>query len=85
MAEKYFVYVLRCADNTFYTGYTTDLSSRVRVHNGEGKGGAKYTRSRRPVMLVYYEEYEEKGVALRRECEIKRLSRTEKEHLIREK
>ena len=79
---KYFTYILRCADNTFYTGFTTDPEARVRVHNGEGRGGAKYTRSRRPVSLVYYEEYEQAHDARVRECEIKRLTRAEKEALI---
>ena len=80
--EKFFVYLLRCNDGTLYTGYTTDLDARIRVHNGEGKGGAKYTRSRRPVTLAYFEEYEDKSTALRRECEIKKLSKVEKEALI---
>lgn len=80
--EKFFVYLLRCNDGTLYTGYTTDLDARIRVHNGEGKGGAKYTRSRRPVTLAYFEEYEDKSTALRRECEIKKLSKAEKEALI---
>ena len=80
--EKIFVYLLRCNDGTLYTGYTTDLEARIRVHNGEGKGGAKYTRSRRPVTLAYFEEYEDKSTALRRECEIKKLSKAEKEALI---
>ena len=79
---SYYVYLLRCGDGTLYTGYTTDLDARIRVHNGEGKGGAKYTRSRRPVTLAYYEEYEDKSTALRRECEIKKLSKAEKEALI---
>ena len=83
MTERFFVYVLRCADGTLYTGYTTDLDARLRVHNGEGKGGAKYTRSRRPVTLAYFEEYEEKHAALCRECEIKKLSKAEKEALIK--
>ncbi|MBE6567155.1 MAG: GIY-YIG nuclease family protein [Ruminococcaceae bacterium] len=83
--EKFFVYLLRCNDGTLYTGYTTDLDARIRVHNGEGKGGAKYTRSRRPVTLAYFEEYEDKSTALRRECEIKKLSKAEKEALIGDK
>ena len=85
MAKQYFVYLLRCNDGTLYTGYTTDLDARIRAHNGEGKGGAKYTRARRPVTLAYYEEYTEKSTALRRECEIKRLSKAEKEKMIAEK
>lgn len=80
--KKHYVYMLRCCDGTLYTGYTTDLDARVRVHNGEGRGGAKYTRARRPVLLAYFEEYEEKSTALKRECEIKRLTRAQKEQLI---
>ncbi|MBE6655884.1 MAG: GIY-YIG nuclease family protein [Ruminococcaceae bacterium] len=80
--ERYYVYILRCADNTLYTGYTTDVAKRVRVHNGEGQGGAKYTRSRRPVSLVYFEEYDDMHAARVRECAIKRLTRAEKESLI---
>ena len=83
MAKQYFVYLLRCNDGTLYTGYTTDLDARLRLHNGEGKGGAKYTRSRRPVTLAYFEKYEEKSAALRRECEIKKLSKAKKEDLIK--
>ena len=78
----HYVYILRCADGTLYTGWTTDLDARVRVHNGEGKGGAKYTRSRRPVSLAYYEEYENAHEARVRECAIKRLTRAEKEKLV---
>ena len=71
-----FTYILVCADGTLYTGWTNDLEKRLAVHNA-GKG-AKYTRSRRPVRLFYYEEFEEKGEAQRRECEIKRLPREKK-------
>ena len=85
MTDGFFVYILRCADGTLYTGYTNDLEARLRLHNGDGKGGAKYTRSRRPVSLAYFEKYEEKSAALRRECEIKKLTRTEKEALIESK
>lgn len=81
MAKNY-VYILRCADGSLYTGWTTDLSARVRAHNGEGKAGAKYTRSRRPVVLAYFEEYEDSGSAKRRECAIKKMTRAEKEALV---
>lgn len=77
--EKNYVYVLRCADGTLYTGWTNDLEKRIKTHN-EGKG-AKYTRSRRPVELVYCECFETRREALRREGEVKRLRRTEKERL----
>jgi len=80
---KYFVYLLRCADDTLYCGYTTDLAERVRTHNGEtAKVGAKYTRGRRPVQLVYQEAHATRGEALSREAAIKQLSRTEKDGLI---
>lgn len=72
----YWVYILRCADGTLYTGCTNDLSRRLAAHNA-GKG-AKYTRSRRPVELVYREEVPDKSAALRREAAIKGLSRIEK-------
>ena len=71
-----YVYILRCADDTLYCGWTTDLEHRVKTHNS-GKG-AKYTRSRLPVELVWYESFEDKTEALSREWHIKRLSREEK-------
>lgn len=78
----HYTYMLRCKDNTYYTGYTNDLEKRIKAHN-EGKG-AKYTKGRRPVELVYYEEYEDKHSAMRREWEIKQLARKEKEKMIYE-
>lgn len=80
--KEHYVYLLRCADGTLYAGYTPDLAQRVRIHNGEGKGGAKYTRSRRPVVLVYFEKHESKGEALRREYAIKHLTKAQKEALV---
>ena len=74
------MYLVRCADSTLYCGWTTDLEKRVRAHNS-GQG-AKYTRSRRPVKLVYAEEFAEKQEALSREWHLKRLSRAEKIRLI---
>lgn len=68
-----YVYILRCADGSLYTGWTNDLEKRVKTHNA-GKG-AKYTKTRLPVELVYYEEYEEKGEALSREFSIKKLKK----------
>ena len=79
--KKHYVYILKCADNSFYTGYTTDPVRRTKVHNS-GKG-AKYTRSRRPVELIYTEEFDDKREAQRREYAIKQLTRTEKEKLIK--
>jgi putative endonuclease len=76
----FFVYMVRCADGTLYTGFTTDLVARVEVHNS-GKG-AKYTRSRLPVSLVYSEPCESLSAALKREHQLKPLSRAKKEALI---
>ena len=76
----YYVYLLRCADGTLYTGFTNDLARRLAAHNA-GRG-AKYTRGRRPGELVYWESFSNKSSALRRECAIKRLSRAEKLSLI---
>jgi len=78
-----FTYILRCKDNTLYTGWTDDLERRVKAHN-EGRG-AKYTRGRGPVSLVYYEEFGTKGEAMAREREIKKLTKKEKEGLIRKR
>jgi putative endonuclease len=76
----HWVYVIECADGSFYTGYTTDVERRVREHDrGEG---AKYTRGRTPVELVYSERFESKSAAMSREYEIKQLSRREKERLV---
>lgn len=77
-----YTYLLQCADGTLYCGWTNHLEKRVEAHNA-GKG-AKYTKSRRPVILVYYEEYETKSEALRREAAIKKLSRQEKLRMIRQ-
>lgn len=77
----HYVYIIECSDNTYYTGYTTDIERRVREHN-TGKG-AKYTRGRTPVKLVYSEEKESQSRAMQREYEIKQLDRTEKETLVK--
>lgn len=76
----FYVYMLRCADGTLYTGYTDDPARRERVHNS-GKG-AKYTRARLPVSLVYTEECADKSSAMRREYALKRLPRAQKEALV---
>jgi putative endonuclease len=78
----YYVYILLCSDGTFYIGKTSDIIQRIRKHNGEIVGGAKYTRSRRPVVLVYSEEVDSLTDALKREYTLKQLTRTEKEQLI---
>lgn len=76
----YYVYILECADSTLYTGITTDLERRVVEHNTSPLG-AKYTRGRRPVKLVYSEQYETRGEATREEIRLKKLSRDEKRAL----
>ena len=75
-----YTYILRCADGTFYTGWTNNLERRLAAHNA-GKGG-KYTRSHRPVSLAYFETFETKEEAMRREVQIKQLTRSEKLKLI---
>jgi len=78
----YYLYILNCVDNTLYTGITTDLDRRIEEHNSSAKG-AKYTRVRRPVVLVYSKEYADRSSASKREYEIKKkMSRKEKLKLI---
>jgi putative endonuclease len=77
---RHFVYILECSDATLYTGYTTEPERRVKEHN-EGRG-AKYTRGRRPVKLVYLEGFSDKSEAVKREKEIKKLPREKKLSLI---
>ncbi len=75
-----YTYILKCADGSLYTGWTVDVYQRLEAHNS-GKG-AKYTRTRRPVELVYYETYEEKAQAMSREVKIKQMTRAQKLKLI---
>ena len=75
--KKYFVYMLRCRDGSLYTGYTVDVQARIETH-AQGRG-AKYTRSRRPVTLAYAEALPDKTAALKREAQIKKLPKCEKE------
>ncbi|MFW6000726.1 MAG: GIY-YIG nuclease family protein [Bacillota bacterium] len=78
--KRHFVYIVKCSDGTFYTGYTVDIKRRIKEHNsGEG---AKYTRGRTPVKLIYKESFNSRSNAQKREYEIKQLSRSEKEKLI---
>ncbi len=74
------VYIVRCSDSTLYTGVATDVGARIEQHNA-GRG-AKYTRGRRPVKLVYYEHADDRSAALRREIAIKRLKLADKRKLI---
>lgn len=76
----HYVYIVQCTDHTYYTGWTTDIQKRLNAHN-EGRG-ARYTKGRGPVTLVYAETFEHKGDALRREMAIKKLSREEKSRLV---
>lgn len=76
-----YVYILRCKDDSLYTGWCIDLHKRLKLHNS-GKG-AKYTRSKRPCKLVYYEEIDNKSEALKREIAIKKLTKAQKEDLVR--
>ncbi len=80
---RYFVYILECADDTFYIGWTNDLKRRVQAHNSL-KSGAKYTRTRRPVILKYIEIYRTKHKAMSREYALKKLTRAEKTALVKE-
>ena len=75
-----YTYILKCCDDTLYTGWTTDLKKRVKMHNA--KKGEKYTKSRTPVSLVYFEEYESKQEAMKREWAIKHLKREDKLRLV---
>ena len=76
-----YTYILKCSDNSYYTGWTNDLDKRIKCHNS-GRG-SKYTRTRLPVELVYYECFDTKVEAQSREWHIKRLSRVEKENLFK--
>jgi putative endonuclease len=78
MAQGWFVYLLRCADGTFYTVIAVDLERRLAQHNGERAGGPKYTSGRRPVTLLWSDTAEDRSLALRREAAIKKLSRRDK-------
>lgn len=78
--NKNYVYIVECCDHTFYTGWTNDLYKRVETHNA--RKGAKYTKARIPVKLVYYECFDSKIEAMKREYQIKQLSRKEKIKLI---
>ncbi len=79
--NKWYVYIVSCSDTTLYTGITTDLSRRIRQHNSS-KGGARYTRYRQPVSLVYFEEAASRSRASKREGELKKLSCKQKHALI---
>ena len=79
--KQYFTYMVRCRDNSLYTGFTDDLARRVKTHN-EGRGG-KYTRSRRPVVLVWYRAFDDEHGARSLEFHLKRKTKAEKEEMVR--
>ncbi len=76
--SAWYVYILRCADGTLYTGVTTDLARRLREHNAGGRLGARYTRARRPVVLIHQETADNRSAASKREAAIKKLPRDAK-------
>jgi len=78
----YFIYILQCSDNSLYTGITTDLDRRIKEHN-DSKLGAKYTKIRRPVKLVYSKEFIDRSEASKEEARIKKLSRQQKIDLLK--
>ena len=81
--NMHYIYIVECSDKTLYTGYTNDLDKRMKAHNQ--KKGAKYTRGRTPVILMYYEEFDNKIDAMKREAKIKKLRRAKKQKLIKQK
>jgi putative endonuclease len=78
----WYVYVVQCSDHTFYTGIAKDLEKRMMEHNTNDRLGARYTKSRRPVQLVYVEEAENRSAATKRELQIKQFTKKKKENLI---
>ncbi len=80
---SYFVYIVKCSDKTYYTGITDNLKLRIKEHNGEKTGGAKYTRGRRPVKLIHSEKFPSRSDAAKREYEIKKLKRKDKEKILK--
>lgn len=81
---KYYVYLLKCADESLYTGITTDVNRRIQEHNGELPGGAKYTAARGPVELVYQAEFDNRSEASKEEYRIKQLKVEEKRELVKQ-
>lgn len=82
--DEWYVYMVRCSDNTLYTGIAMDVTRRVEEHNGDNKLGAKYTRTRRPVQLVYQEAVNSRSEAAKREHVIRTLNKIEKERLVQQ-
>ncbi len=80
--DNWYVYVVRCADGTLYTGVAKDVGQRIAEHNGAGRRGAKCLRGRRPVRLVYQETFSSRSAAMKREYQIKQFDRERKERLL---
>ncbi len=83
--DSYFTYIVQCSDGTYYIGIAKDIELRLKQHNGEEKGGAKYTRGRRPVKLKYIEKHTSHSEAASREYNLKKLSRNKKAQLVKSK
>lgn len=81
--KNYYAYIALCSDGTYYVGYTDDVKKREKAHNLAK--GAKYTRSRLPVSIVYFEECEDKSAAMSREWHLKRLTHAQKDELVKTK
>ena len=81
--QIWYLYIVECSDGTLYTGSTTDVDRRLREHNNSSRG-AKYTKTRRPVKLVYSEVYENRSLAQKAEYKFKKLTRAQKDNIIRE-
>ena len=82
LSAVWYVYIVNCADQTLYTGVTTNIRRRLRQHNGETQGGAKYTKCRRPIKLVWWREAVDRSSAQKLEVKIRRMSRSKKFLLI---
>lgn len=80
-SQQWYVYMLRCADNSLYTGITTDITRREKEHNGVG--AAKYTRARQPVKMIYHEQADDRSSASKREAALKKLTKKQKELLVK--
>ena len=80
---KYFFYIVRCSDDSLYSGITTDLKRRIEEHNSDGKKGAKYLRAKKPVQLVYFEKFKDRNSALVREAEVKKLPKSKKKQILK--
>lgn len=78
----FYTYIVKCKDHTYYIGQTNDLEKRIKEHNGLIRGGAKYTKYKSPVTLIYNEKFSTRSLAMKREYELKKLTRKQKEELI---